>query len=73
MVPVEFQATVENGVIVIPEEYKQSLADANTVKVTVLKQVQRQTSRPDIMDELAQNPVKVDYFLTRDEMHDRTL
>ncbi len=70
---VEFQATVENGVIVIPEEYKQSLADANTVKITVLKQAQRQASRPDIMDELAQNPVKVDRFLTRDEVHDRSL
>ena len=73
MVSVEFQATVENGVIVIPEEYKQSLAEANRVKVTVLEQAQRQTSKPDIMDELAQNPVEVDRFLTRDEAHDRTL
>jgi len=73
MVPVEFQAAVENGVIVVPEEYKQSLAEANTVRITVLKKVQRQASRPDIMDELAQNPVKVDRFLTRDEVHDRYL
>lgn len=73
MVPVEFQARVENGVIVVPDEYKQSLIGANTVKITVLKQDQRQASRPDIMDELVQNPVKVDRFLTRDEMHDRNL
>ena len=73
MIPVEFQATVENGVIVVPDESKQSLADANTVKITVVKQAQRQASRPGIMDELAQNPVKVDRFLTRDEMHDRSL
>ncbi|MBW4692327.1 MAG: hypothetical protein KME27_11230 [Lyngbya sp. HA4199-MV5] len=73
MVPVEFQARVENGIIVVPDEYKQSLADVNTVKVIVLKQAQKQVPRPDIMDELAQNPVKVDRFLTRDEIHDRSL
>ncbi|PSB23766.1 hypothetical protein [Stenomitos frigidus] len=73
MVPVEFQAKVENGVIVVPEEYKQSLAEANTVKVTVLKPVQKKTPRPDIMDELAQNPVSVPGIrsITRDEMHER--
>ncbi len=71
MIPVEFQARVENGVIVVPDEYKQSLAEANIVKVTVLKQPQRLPSRPDSMDELAQNPVKVDRFLTRDEVHER--
>jgi RNA-binding protein YhbY len=73
MVPVEFQARVENGVIVVPDEYKQSLAEANTVKVTVLKQAQKQASRPDIMDELAQNPVSVPGIrsLTREEMHER--
>ncbi len=73
MVTVEFQAKVKDGVIVIPEEYKQELATVSIVKVTVEKQPRRQHSRPDIFDELAENPVEVDGFLTRDEIHDRTL
>ena len=71
MTTVEFQAKVENGEIVIPDEYKQEIVGANTVKITVVKQSTKQTSRPDFIDELAKNPVKVDRFLTRDESHDR--
>ncbi|MER3432176.1 MAG: hypothetical protein C4288_01775 [Leptolyngbya sp. ERB_1_1] len=72
MATVEFQAKVENGVIVIPDEYKQEIVQANTVKIVVEKQSAKSTaSRHDIMDELAQNPIKVDRFLTRDESHDR--
>lgn len=72
MATVEFQAKVEKGVIVVPDEYKQELAEVNTVKVTVLKQPKKQYSRPDIFDELAANPIKVDRFFTRGEIHDRT-
>ena len=68
MTTIEFQATVENGVIIIPEQYRQELVTANTVKVVVEKQAAQ--SRPDLMDELIQNPIKVDRFLTRDESHD---
>ena len=70
MITVEFQAKVENGEIVIPDEYKQEIVGANTVKITVVKPT-KQTSRPDFINELAKNPVKVDRFLTRDESHDR--
>jgi hypothetical protein len=74
MATVEFQATVENGVIVIPKEYRQEVVAANTVKIVVEKQPQHASIlRPDIMDELAQNPIKVDRFLTRDESNDPTL
>ncbi|WNZ23153.1 hypothetical protein HJG54_09995 [Leptolyngbya sp. NK1-12] len=38
MTPVEFQAKVENGAIIVPEEYRQQLANGETVKVIVLKQ-----------------------------------
>lgn len=38
MTPVEFQATVENGAIIVPEEYRQQLANGEPVKVIVLKQ-----------------------------------
>lgn len=73
MQAVEFQARVENGVIVVPEEYQQELAEASAVKVTVLKQTKKSSSRPDILDELAQNPIVVPGIrsITRDEMHER--
>lgn len=73
MVTVEFQAKVENGVIVVPEEYKQELAKASTVKIVVLTQAKRQTMQFDIMDELAQNPLLVPGIrsITREEMHER--
>jgi hypothetical protein len=37
MTSVEFQATVENGAIIVPEAYRQQLADGATVKVIVLQ------------------------------------
>lgn len=38
MVPVEFQARVENGIIVVPDEYKQVIANYDTGTVMVGKQ-----------------------------------
>ncbi|MBW4538755.1 MAG: hypothetical protein KME43_06350 [Myxacorys chilensis ATA2-1-KO14] len=73
MIIVEFQAKVENGEIVIPDEHKQEIVGANTVKITVVKQSTKQISRPDFMDELAKNPIKIDQFLTRNESHDRNI
>lgn len=72
MITVEFQAKVKNGVIVIPEEYKQELATANTVKVTVLKQPKQQILETDILAELMRNPISVPEVrsIARDEMHD---
>lgn len=40
MTPVEFQAKIENGAIIVPEEYRQQLANGETVKIIVLKQEQ---------------------------------
>ena len=37
MMPVEFQAKVENGTIAVPEEYRQQLGDGDSVRVIVLK------------------------------------
>lgn len=72
MITVEFQAKVKNGVIVIPEEYKQELATATTVKVTVLKQPKQQILETDILAELMRNPISVPEVrsIARDEMHD---
>ncbi|MBR8832899.1 MAG: hypothetical protein DSM106950_02355 [Stigonema ocellatum SAG 48.90 = DSM 106950] len=73
MSTVEFQAKVENGIIIVPEEYKQELAEVSTVKIVVLKQLKKQTMQFDIMDELAQKPVSVPGIrsITREEMHER--
>ena len=73
MVTVEFQAKVENGVIVVPQEYQQELAKASTVKIIVSKQPKNKTMQFDIMDELAQNPITVPGIrsMTREQMHER--
>jgi DNA-binding transcriptional regulator/RsmH inhibitor MraZ len=41
---VEFQAKVENGKIVIPEEYQQELSEVDTVKITISNKLQRNTA-----------------------------
>ena len=41
---VEFQAKVENGSIVIPEEYQQELLQVETVKVVISSKVQTNTA-----------------------------
>ncbi|KYC36506.1 hypothetical protein WA1_43225 [Scytonema hofmannii PCC 7110] len=73
MINVEFQAKVENGVIVVPQEYQHELAEASTVKVVVFKQPKKQSMQFDIMDGLAQNPIPVPGIrsMTREEMHER--
>jgi|GEM_PF-6085137 hypothetical protein len=37
MAMVEFQAKVEKGIIIVPQEYQQELVEANSVKIIVLK------------------------------------
>jgi hypothetical protein len=73
MTIVEFQATIENGTIIVPAEYQQALAEASSVKVTLQKQPQMQA--PDLFDQLAQNPIAIPGIrsITRDEIHDRSL
>jgi hypothetical protein len=73
MQAVEFQTRVENGVITIPDEYKQELTDGAVVKVTVAKQPTKKISETGILAELARNPVRVAGIrsITRDEMHER--
>jgi hypothetical protein len=72
MATVEFQAKVENGIIAVPDTYKQELADGDIVTVIVLKS-SRTAVRPDLIDQLTEMPVTVDRFLSRDEAHDRHL
>ena len=70
---VEFEAKVENGIIVVPEEFKQELAEVSTVRIVLFKQPKKQTIQFDIMDELAQKPVSVPGIrsITREQMHEQ--
>lgn len=71
---VEFETEIRNGVIEIPEQYRQELGDGYKIKVSILtKNLQKRSWS--IMDELAQHPISVKGLskLTRDEMHDRHL
>ncbi len=73
MTTVEFQAKVENGVIMVPQEYQQDLAEVSTIKIILLKQSEKQTMQFHIIDELAQNPISVPGIrsITREQMHER--
>lgn len=67
---VEFRAKIQNGLIVIPDEYKQELGEGDEIKVIVL--VKKTLSRTrDIIDELTDKPVQVDTFLSREEIYRR--
>ena len=67
---VEFQAKIQNGLIQIPNEYKQELSEGDDIKVIVL--VKKKSSRKrDIIDELTENPLQVDGVLSREEIYSR--
>jgi hypothetical protein len=74
MQAVEFQAVVKEGVIQIPDEYKQEIGEDDEVKIIILFSCRKQKAWK-IMDELAKNPINVKGLqkLTRDEIHDRKL
>lgn len=71
MFAVEFKANINNGLIEIPDEYKQEFEDGNSVKVIILKK--QKNSATGIIARLTSNPVKVKGFtpLTREEAHER--
>ena len=67
---VEFQTKIQNGLIQIPDEYKQELSEGDDIKVIVL--VKKKSSRKrDIIDELTENPLQVDGVLSREEIYSR--
>ena len=71
MFAVKFQANIKNGVIEIPNEYKQEFEDGNRVKVIIMRKPRN--SSTGIIARLTSNPVKVKGFtpLTREEAHER--
>ncbi|MEH2240518.1 hypothetical protein [Nostoc sp.] len=67
---VEFQAKIQNGLIQIPDEYKQELSEGDDIKVIIL--VKKKSSKTtDMIDELTENPVQVDGVLSREEIYNR--
>lgn len=72
---IEFKAKIKQGIIEIPKEYQQQLSEGNEVQVIVTKPVTNTTSSApiskDIIDDLTENPIKINGFLSRDEIYDR--
>ena len=80
MFAIEFQSRIRNGVIEVPAEYRERLrreSEGDVVRVIVLTgetdEEQGPSARPDVLDELLANPIRVKDFkpLNRDETHDR--
>jgi hypothetical protein len=68
MYAIEFKATVKNGVIEIPREYKEQFK--SLVRVILLAD-EPQTSVASLIDQLLANPLKISGFrpLTREEVY----
>ncbi|MEH2410982.1 hypothetical protein [Nostoc sp.] len=64
----EFQAKIQNGLIQIPDEYKQELREGDDIKVIVLVN-KKSFPKKDIIDELTDNPVQVNGVLAREEIY----
>lgn len=75
MSTVEFQATVKNGVIEIPDQYQQELEAMEVVEVVVKKAEKQKKKISGFLKELIENPIEVKDFkpLIRDEIYDRNL
>lgn len=73
MATVEFQGKVENGVIIVPEEYKQNLSEGSSVRVIVTQPPKKQISETGILAELMRHPIAAPGVrsMTREAMHDR--
>ncbi|MEH1949637.1 MAG: hypothetical protein V7K77_22180 [Nostoc sp.] len=67
---VEFQAKIQNGLIQIPDEYKQEFGEGDDIKVIVLV-TKKSSKKRDIIDELTENPVQVDGVFSREEIYNR--
>ncbi|MBN3925316.1 MAG: hypothetical protein HWQ37_19750 [Nostoc sp. NMS4] len=67
---VEFQAKIQNGLIQIPDEYKQEFGEGDDIKVIVLLN-KKLSQKKDIIDELTENPIPVNGVLSREEIYNR--
>ena len=69
MEAIEFKSKIKNGIIRIPEKYKQKMG--NTVKVIVI--TEKKAKQADIIDNLLANPIKSKDFspFLREEIYER--
>ncbi len=69
MEAIEFKSKIKNGIIKIPEKYKQKIG--NTVKVIVI--TEKKVKQTDIIDKLLANPIKSKDFspFSREEIYER--
>jgi hypothetical protein len=69
----EFEAEVQDGQILIPDEYKPAMAATSTVTVSVPNQVLSTAPKTNILYKLMENPVAAPGWrtMTREAMHER--
>ena len=70
---VEFQATIQNGIIQIPEQYRTEFEQKAIVKVIVIKQPKHTARVENLIQHLLDHPLTLLDFqpLTRDEIYER--
>ena len=70
MYAVEFQATIKDGTIEIPEMYRHRFK----ARVRVILLAEEESTTVNLIDQLLQHPLKVTRFkpFTRDEMYERS-
>jgi hypothetical protein len=68
----EFEAEVQDGRIMIPDEYRSSLPNGTIVKIIVSRSKAEPSTNPNALYDRMENPVELPgWKMTRDEMHDR--
>ena len=69
---VKFATEVKQGMIYIPEKYKDKLEEGSQV-IVIINPVHEQNETVRLMDQLADNPISVkgERKLTREEIHER--
>jgi len=69
MEAIEFKSKIKNGIIQIPEKYKNKIG--NTVKVIVI--TEKKVKQTDIIDKLLAKPIKSKDFspFSREEIYER--
>jgi hypothetical protein len=73
MFDIEFEAQIENGMIIVPIEYQSTIATHRSVKITIPAQNKPKFSSHRFIQDAIANPVSVPGIrqMTRDEIHDR--
>lgn len=70
MIIVEFQTTIENGMIKIPEQYQKQLKQPNIVKVTLQQETSEQTGN--YLQYLLKHPLNIENLtpMNREEIYE---